>query len=201
MTLPQLPDVPRDRRRTATLVAVGALGGLCLLALLLGVKGLFAPADGQPATPRPQAAAGSPSTTPSAEATQSGQGADGASQSPTSAPPEPAADVVQFVSPSGNIRCAVSSAGARCDIAKKDWSPGPRPAGCTADWGTGVFVDGTHAALVCASDAVDGGSALKYGKTVTRGAYTCTSSQSGISCRNSGSGHEFTLARAEYRVH
>ncbi|WP_426566040.1 DUF6636 domain-containing protein [Angustibacter sp. McL0619] len=198
MTLPHLPDVPRDRRRTATIIAVGALGGLCLLALVFGVKGLFAPADGQPSGGSSPAAAGTSSTT-SAQPAPTGTDTGSQSPSPTSTPPQAAADVVQFASPSGNIRCAVSSAGARCDIARKDWSPGPKPAGCVADWGVGVFVDGSRAGLVCASDSVDGGKALKYGKTVTRGDFTCASSKDGISCR-AADGHEFTLARASYKV-
>jgi hypothetical protein len=198
MTLPQLPDVPRDRRRTATIVAVSALGGLCLLALVLGVRGLFAPADGQPAGAKPQAG-GAPSSTSSGQPTPTGADSGGPSPSPTATAPTAAADVVQFASPSGNIRCAVSSAGARCDIAHKDWSPGPKPAGCAADWGVGVFVDGSRAGLVCASDSVDGGAALKYGKSVTRGDFTCASSKDGISCR-AADGHEFTLARASYKV-
>jgi hypothetical protein len=199
MSLPHLPDVPRDRRRTATLVAVGVLGALCLLALVLGVRGLFAPADGERAAPQTPNTASSKPSEASTQATPDG-GAQSPSQATQPGPPEPAADVVQFASPSGNIRCAVSSAGARCDIAKKDWSPGPRPAGCTADWGVGVFVDGARAGLVCASDAVDGGAALKYGKAVTRGDFTCTSTKEGVSCRSAADGHEFTLARAGFKV-
>jgi hypothetical protein len=203
MSLPPLPDVPRDNRRTATVVAVGVLGVLCVGALVFGLKGLFAPADGDPGGSATTAAQPSPSAATSAPATtEGGDASTPSSASPASAstPPEPAGDLVQFASPTGNIRCAISSAGARCDIGDKTWSAGSKPGGCTADWGHGLFVDGKRASVTCASDAVDGGSALKYGKTVTRGDFTCRSSKDGITCRNGASGHAFRLSRATYDV-
>ncbi|GAA4357800.1 DUF6636 domain-containing protein [Angustibacter luteus] len=202
MSLPPLPDVPRDNRRTATVVAVAVLGVLCVGGLVFGLKGLFAPADGQPGGAATTAAGPRPSTDSAAPTTEGGDVSTPSSAGPAAAstPPEPAGDLVQFSSPSGNIRCALSSAGARCDIGDKTWAPGARPGDCQADWGTGLFVDGARASVTCASDAVDGGSALKYGKAVTRGDFTCRSSKDGISCRDGSSGHAFSLSRAAFQV-
>jgi hypothetical protein len=199
MSLPHLPEVPRERRSTATIIAFGVFGAVVLLALVLGLRGLLAPAGSPPGTTSTTAAPPSPAQ-PSQGGSGTGAGADGASSVPSPSTTPGAADLVQFSSPTGNIRCVLSSAGARCDIAKKDWSPGAKPPSCTMDWGNGLYVDTKGSGVQCASDAVNGGSALSYGRTMTRGDFTCASSKAGISCRDTASGHEFTLARATYTL-
>ena len=42
----------------------------------------------------------------------------------TTAPPAPAVPITRFVSPSGNIACAISEQFARCDVAEKSWDAG-----------------------------------------------------------------------------
>ena len=124
----------------------------------------------------------------------------GAGSSATSAPGgAPPADLVTFISPSGNIGCALSSAGARCDIAEKSWKPPAKPDDCQADWGVGMQVDAQAATVACASDSVLGsGQPLAYGASQERGSYRCVSSEEGMRCENTTTGRGFTIARASY---
>ena len=203
MSLPSLPDVPRERRSTATIIAVSALGALCLLGLVVGLRGLFSPGDSREPTPG-AAPKGQGSVTsqgggadaPSSAASPTG-GGDSATAS-TATPPSPAADVVRFASPTGNIRCELSSSGARCDIADRSWTPTAKPADCSAQWGHGLFVDAQRAGLACVGSALDGGKKLAYGHQLARGDFTCSSTQDGVTCRSGG--HAFTVARASYKV-
>jgi hypothetical protein len=41
---------------------------------------------------------------------------------------------------------------------------------------------------------------LAYGRSVSYGRYTCTSRTSGLTCRNRGTGHGFTVSRERRRV-
>ena len=196
MSLPNLPDVPRERRRTATVVAVGVFGVLCVLALVLGLRGLFAPADGEPAsaTASPSGAARQGSGSPSPA---SGNGSASASASATASPSE-ASDLAGFSSPSGNIHCEISSAQARCDIAAHTWQAPPKPADCEGDWGQGLQVSAAGAGFVCASDSAAGGPPLAYGASIERGDLRCDSDKDGVTCVHRPSGHTFSLARATY---
>ncbi len=190
MSLPSLPDVPRERRRTATVVAVAALGLLCVVALVIGLRGLFAAPEGATTTP---SARGGASSLPTTGANESG------SASPSTAgQTAPAADLLGFSSPSGNIRCEISSAGARCDISSHTWKPTAKPASCESDWGQGLVVTAQGAGFVCASDSAAGGSALAYGASVSRGDFRCLSAKDGMTC--TGAGHRFSVARASYSL-
>ena len=193
MSLPHLPDVPRERRRTATVVAVGALGVLCLLALVLGLKGLFAAPQG--ATTQPSARGPSSAPTPIVSPDPGESSAQPSATSSTTAEPT---DLVRFSSPSGNIRCVMSSAGARCDIASRTWKPPAKPASCHFDWAQGLVVSASGASFTCASDSAGGGSALAYGSSLTRGDVRCDSAKDGVTCTHRPSGHRFSLARASY---
>ena len=164
-------DVVR-RRNSIVLVAVAAV--LCVLGGVVALKALTGGSGGD---------AGG------------GAGA-GATADAGAAPP---ADLVTFVSPSGNIGCALSSAGARCDIAEKSWKPPAKPADCQAAWGVGVQVGAQAATVACASDSVLGsGQPLAYGASQERGSYRCSSSEEGMRCENATTGHGFTIARAAY---
>jgi hypothetical protein len=193
VSLPNLPDVPRERRHTATLVAVGVFGVLCVLALVLGLKGLFAPADGEPAS------ASSTASSRTSQATDPGGSASESAPAATSSTTTTkAADLTGFSSPSGNIRCEISSAGARCDVASRSWRPPAKPASCHSDWGQGLQVSADGAGFVCASDAATGGPALAYGASIVRGDVRCDSDKDGVTCVHGPSGHAFTVARASY---
>jgi hypothetical protein len=195
VSLPSLPDVPRERRRTATVVAVGAFGVLCLLALVLGLKGLFAPASGglltsvappQPSTGSASGPAGSTSTSsPSVSRSQTRE--------------EPS-DLVAFSSPSGNIDCEVSSQGARCDIADHRWKAPAEPSSCNGTWGDALQVTAERASLLCATSSLHGGKALGYGRSLTRGDFRCDSDKDGVTCTHRPSRHAFSVARAAYHL-
>ncbi len=196
MSLPPLPDVPRERRQTSTRVAVVALGLLCLLALVLGLRGLLAPADSRTssgATPQPG--------TTSAE--QSGGAAATPSNGPATPSPTSTASpdgTIRFVSPTGNIRCVVSTQGARCDIIERDWEPPAKPSGCRQQWGPGLYVNPRTSGVVCADDRVQGGSALEYGDAVTRGDFRCDSDEDGMRCVNTRTQRGFTISRGSFQL-
>jgi hypothetical protein len=109
----------------------------------------------------------------------------------------PAGAAVQFETPSHNIGCALSKAGARCDIREHAWKPPPKPKSCPVDWGFGLEVGRRgFAQWVCAGDTVLGGEkVLGYRKSITRGEFTCTSYRNGMRCVNEGNQHGFKLAR------
>lgn len=108
-----------------------------------------------------------------------------------------------FESPSGNVGCQISPTGVRCDIDQRDWSPPPRPADCRLDYGQGISLSaGKPAHLVCAGDTARTGSGepLAYGSAITAGPIRCDSAESGITCRDTGSGHGFAISREAYRL-
>lgn len=112
-------------------------------------------------------------------------------------------EITAFRSPSGNIGCYIAPDSARCDIRERNWTPPAPPADCDLDYGQGVEVGPTGAAsLVCAGDtAFDATSpALAYGESIQAGVIRCTSSESGMDCTSTASGHAFTISREAYRV-
>lgn len=114
------------------------------------------------------------------------------------------ADFTGFTSPSGNIGCFLVEDYARCDIRERDWSPPPRPADCASftGYGQGIGLDaGKPARFVCAGDtAMSSDRPLGYGESITKGVLTCSSAQSGITCRDTQSGHGFSIARQGYQL-
>ncbi|CAM3515994.1 hypothetical protein H7J08_24935 [Mycobacterium frederiksbergense] len=118
------------------------------------------------------------------------------------AAPAAAEDFAHFTSPSGNVSCILDSEYLRCDIAERDWALPPRPADCELDYGQGIaLTPGEPATLVCAGDTTLGGpDVLAYGRSITRGALSCTSAESGMSCRDTGSGRGFSLSRQVYQL-
>ncbi len=109
---------------------------------------------------------------------------------------------VQFRTPSGNIGCAYDSGfgprSLRCDIAS-GLKPRPgRPKDCRhLAWGDSysMGVRG-RSILTCHGDtAIDPhAKVLAYGKTWSRGGFTCTSRAAGLTCRNA-SHHGWFLSR------
>jgi hypothetical protein len=191
VSLPSLPDVPRERRRTSTVVAVGVLALLCLLALVLGLKGLFAaPAGEPPASASTPAASTGPGRTPTPAESAAPSASPTATASPT---PD---DLLGFSSPSGNIRCVISSLAARCDIDDRTWPVPPKPASCDKTWGEGLVVQKDGARITCSSDSASGGKPLAYGQKVTRGDFRCDSDRDGMTCVHAPSGHGFSISRA-----
>jgi hypothetical protein len=112
---------------------------------------------------------------------------------------------VGFRTPSRNIVCGRLPAAygspevLRCDIFS---GLRPRPArACELDW-TGLSMRATRrAAPTCAGDTVNDPSfrVLPYGRTWSKGSFTCLSSRVGVSCANRA-GYGFFLSRESWRV-
>jgi hypothetical protein len=150
---------------------------------------------------------------PPAPATSGGAG--GQTSTPTSStattaktPSEAPTSIVHreaFLSPTGNIGCMiVAGTSARCDIAKRNWSPPPRPSSCpnVVDFGQGLEVGNGAARFVCAGDTARDPSSgkLRYGTASQVGAFTCVSRVTGMTCTDSSTGHGFTISVQGYRL-
>ncbi|GAB3708816.1 hypothetical protein [Mariniluteicoccus flavus] len=132
-----------------------------------------------------------------------------------------------FVSPSGNIVCAMNEGGVRCDTLEHDWRT-PEPANCAAEWGN-IWRLGARgpAEPGCAGDPIlptaeamkGSGSAwgfdvgaptvrrpdgkdyvsLAYGYSVRSGDVVCSSSPVGVTCQNAD-GKSFLVAKEKYEL-
>lgn len=113
------------------------------------------------------------------------------------------ASAVTFQSPSGNIICSSVDGGVLCHMFEKNnRSIRPAPSDCWGDWGSDFFVSGGsgRAELICVSDwAHDRPSVLAYGKTIKGSGWSCTSKQTGMTCKNNA-GRGFTLSRASQKL-
>jgi len=106
-----------------------------------------------------------------------------------------------FRSPTGNIGCAIESAGVRCDIRERSWRPPPKPRSCDLDFGQGLSVGRTgRGRFVCAGDtALFVGRKVAYGTLVRRGRFACRVRTTGVRCLNTRNRHGFSIARSGYR--
>lgn len=133
-----------------------------------------------------------------------------ATTAPASAPaPTPSvvietatSETSEFVTPSGNIGCAITTSGARCDIGDRSWTAPPKPASCPLDYGNGVSVGANGAQLTCAGDTLLHltTTVLAYGHGVRNGPYLCVSQSAGMRCDNETTKHGFTLAKEAYTL-
>ncbi|BBX03017.1 DUF6636 domain-containing protein [Mycolicibacterium moriokaense] len=168
-----------------------------LLAAVAGVAGVLILA----------ACANSPDPQPmSASSTVALTVASATGSAPTTDSPQPLDQEVSgytgFISPTGNVSCAIAVNLARCDIIDRDWSPPPRPADCEFDYGQGISIaPGEPATFVCAGDTTFGAEeVLPYGKAITAGALRCESAESRITCRDVQTGNGFTISRQAYQI-
>ena len=110
---------------------------------------------------------------------------------------------IDFRMPSNNVFCAYISSTSprytylRCDI-MSHLKPMPSSAGCV-EGSRGVSVSMNvygRATYPCSSDTVYNTNARKlaYGKTWSKGGFTCTSRMTGLKCTNK-SGHGFFLSK------
>jgi hypothetical protein len=115
-----------------------------------------------------------------------------------------ATELTPFTSPSGNIGCYIDPDSVRCDIQERDWAPPPKPASCPEQtgWGQGLTLTvGEPAGFVCAGDtALTTENPLAFGDKIVAGSLECTSAPSGITCRDSEHGGEFSISREAYHV-
>ncbi|MFZ5869563.1 MAG: DUF6636 domain-containing protein [Actinomycetota bacterium] len=177
------PQRPASRR-TTTIVTVSFAALLCVVGLVLAYRSLTGVAEDVDLGAPPSLPPSLTEQEPVAPGTQA---------------PAPAEDRVAFSSPTGNIGCVLSSAGARCDIAERAWEPPAKPEECQANWGQGLVVGEAGTQFVCAADSALGApDVLAYGTELVRGEYRCRSEQDGMRC--SGPGGGFVIARAGYQL-
>ena len=110
-----------------------------------------------------------------------------------------------FQSPSKNIACQYFDYDKqnvlRCDISTMETKP-RRPADCDLDYGGAFEMNAKGAAArLCHGDTVMDNSlpVLGYGEVWQRGAFTCTSEQTGVTCFNADR-RGFSLARAKHDI-
>jgi len=107
--------------------------------------------------------------------------------------------------PSGNIQCMyykdAKNESLRCTVLNSTAAFEKKPADCDFDWGADVGMDAKgKASRLCISDTVAGKyPVVAYGTQWKKGAFTCTSATSGLTCRNS-SRHGFTIAKAKQTI-
>ena len=118
------------------------------------------------------------------------------------APPAEAGSSAWFSSPSRNIGCYMTTSDVRCDVDVYTYTPTKKPATCDFAWGPsfGVATAG-RGHFRCVSDTVGGSTRiLRYGRSITIGAFRCTSRSTDMTCVNTGNGHGFRASRIAYRL-
>jgi hypothetical protein len=107
-----------------------------------------------------------------------------------------------FQTPSHNIACELDRrSGARCDIKDHSWPNPPKPGNCPVDWGDSLSVGHGQAHVTCHGDTTFGPNpVLPYGHSISVGAFSCTSTTSGVRCLNRRSGHGFFISRERKRL-
>jgi hypothetical protein len=112
-----------------------------------------------------------------------------------------------FLSPDGNIACNIEvDMGVRCDIIDANWPRPVPPADCQDSYGHMIAINpsiglGKPAEFICAGDTVFGSDEpLPDGESITSGAFRCDSADSGIACRNTETGHGFSISRDAYQL-
>lgn len=92
-----------------------------------------------------------------------------------------------FQMPSGKIACQIFEGILRCDVLDNLAPLPPRPKSCDLDWGH-AFTMGqkTKSHLLCAGDTVMNRNlpVLAYGKSWKKQGFSCQSSPTGLTCRN-----------------
>jgi len=105
-----------------------------------------------------------------------------------------------FQTPSGNIRCAMSTDGVTCTIRSIAYDP-PAVAGCDGKTGHVLALNDEGFSFVCvegSTPAVPDGDVLEYGSQASVGDYVCRSASDGVTCTDAD-GKGFKLARAKWQ--
>ena len=180
---------------------------LALVALVVAIiNGVFAPASSNSAE----------TGTSQSEGTQAAQSAtteEGANQDPSESPspspspsdleerypaPAGAAQMTNFVSPSGNILCELAADSVTCTIIEQNYAQNGF-ADCGADRTTlRAGLDGVG--LSCGTSAMTTAAQLSYGASAASGHSACVSNDSGVACWNTVSGQGFALARQGWQT-
>jgi hypothetical protein len=115
-----------------------------------------------------------------------------------------AATVPGFHSPSGNIKCLLVQPKALvCQIASSSYAKTLQAKCNGVDWHGFYLSAGKAATRNCSGGILYTGTPryvdLPYGKSWTRGPFTCRSALTGVTCR-SRTGHGVTVSRQAYRL-
>ena len=106
-----------------------------------------------------------------------------------------------FTSPDGQFHCGIVKLPTRTEAGCEgttDPVP-PRPDDCVVNWGNGIRVANEgEGAFMCSGGPVylsDGDTAvLPAGATLSKLGYSCTTTETDVTCVNDGTGHGFTVA-------
>ena len=113
--------------------------------------------------------------------------------------------VPSFKSPSGNVRCFALPNVLHCDVERADYAPMLRSRCAGIDWRGFDLMRTRKGEVACSGGALLMGevhpryATLPYGRTWHAGAFTCSASVAGITCRNRA-GHGFFASRHRYRL-
>ena len=123
---------------------------------------------------------------------------------PGATPSHAESTIVQFQSPTGNAHCMIYTDPdgdnfVQCELIEFTGKAPARPGDCDLDWVPGASVDNRGRVFLfgCQGDTIRDPSSRKlaYGKSIKGGAFTCTSAQTGITCKVK-SGRGFLVSRA-----
>ena len=106
--------------------------------------------------------------------------------------------------PTGNISCALTPGGTLyCEIKHANYAKAAQQRCSDLDWHGFELAPTRRGALTCTGGILIVGRVryrtLAYGTTWRRGAFTCTSRFSGLTCTNSA-GHGVFVSRESYRL-
>lgn len=182
-------------RRTGPMVAAGVIGAVVAVVVVLAVGSALGWFGGGSATPTGTAATTAPPPGPTPPDIDQVFDAATDDRFGTGA--------AEFVTPSGNIACRMSTDEVRCDVTEQTWDLPAEPAGCTGTFGAGTVLTGTGSGeLSCVSDSlVDPGlETLEYGTAIRRDGVLCASRETGVRCENEQTRHGFQVARAAFEL-
>lgn len=119
----------------------------------------------------------------------------------------------EFITPSGNIVCSIyaDNSGASCEIREHTWvmpasTRGPNGRACNFSFGgLQFYVSQAKPANLGCYEGVSSfnglsSKTLDYGQTFSRGAMTCDSDVSGVTCTDTATGHFFRVSRENYEL-
>lgn len=211
----------RSLRHVVAIVGVAGLLAACTTTTAVS------PAASSDDRPPSTTASSVPSVSVSLSLPSGGTSTTAAASAPTAAVTDvrKVSDAAGFATPSGRIVCIMADNSVRCDFIASDkaWTT-PQPKDCQLDWGDSLQLTQTsgstcHGDTLADTPALDSGfvgwhrssdptvsvndltlAALPYGSALLLGTLQCESASTGVTCRNTSTGHGFTMSREAYSV-